>query len=93
MNMMYTILLVIVGILVITGVIAILVWKKRKEQPSAETDYRFFFILGICLFPLGIVFIIVNYPIGYVFFIIGLVYLVIGLTNRDKWKKEIISTD
>jgi heme A synthase len=88
MNVMYPILLVIVGILVIIGVLLIIVWKKRKGQPSAETDYRVFFILGICWFPLGIVFMASNLPIGYVFFIIGFVYLVIGLANRDKWGKK-----
>ena len=91
MNVMYAILLAIVGILVITGILAILLWKKRKGQPSAESDYRVFFILGICWFPLGIVFMALDLPIGYVFFILGIVYLVIGLANRDKWKKK--STD
>lgn len=86
--LMYSILSVVVGILVITGVIALVVWKKRKEQPSAEPDYRVFFIIGICWFPLGVVFMSTDNPAGYVFFVLGLVYLVIGLANRDKWKKE-----
>jgi len=84
----YSILLTIVAVLVITGIIALLVWKKKKEQPPAETDYRVFFILGVCWFPLGVVFMSTGNPIGYVFFALGLVYLVIGLANRDKWKKE-----
>jgi LPXTG-motif cell wall-anchored protein len=85
---MYPILLAIIGILVLTGIIAVLVWKKRKEKSSAETDYRVFFILGICWFPLGIVFMSTDNPMGFVFFIVGVVYLVIGLANRDKWKNE-----
>ena len=86
--LMYSILSVVVGILVIIGVIALVVWKKRKEQPSAEPDYRVFFIIGVCWFPLGVVFMSTDNPAGYVFFVLGLVYLVIGLANRDKWKKE-----
>jgi heme A synthase len=86
--LMYPILVAIISILVLTGIIVVLVWKKRKKESSAETDYRVFFILGICWFPLGIVFMAINNPIGFVFFIVGAAYLVIGLANRDKWKTE-----
>jgi len=84
----YPVLLAIIGILVVTGVIIVLVWKKRKEQPTAEPNYLVFFILGICWFPLGVVFISTDNPVGYFFFILGLSYLAIGLANRDKWKKK-----
>jgi len=81
--------LIAIGILlVITGIVTVLLWKKKKEEKPAEIDYRVFFIMGICWFPLGIVFMASRFPTGYVFFILGFAYLVIGLANRDKWKKE-----
>lgn len=81
--------LIAIGILlVITGIVTAFLWKKKKEEKPAEIDYRVFFILGICWFPLGVVFVASRFPIGYVFFILGFLYLVIGLANRDKWKKE-----
>lgn len=87
-GLIYPILLAIVGILIVMGIIALFVWRMRKGEKPGETDYRVFFILGICWFPLGVVFMATENPIGYVFFGLGLVYLVIGLANRDKWKKE-----
>ena len=87
MNVIYPILLAIIVILVLTGIVVLLVWKKRKVEPSAEPDYRVFFILGICWLPLSVVFISVEIALGYVFLVLGLAYLAIGLANRDKWKK------
>ncbi len=80
------ILLAIIILLVAIGILLLLVLRKRKVE-SADVDYRVFFILGISFFPFAIVFIATDIPVGYVFFVLGIVYLVIGLSNRDKWKK------
>jgi len=82
MNVIYPIMLTILALAVLTGIIVLLAWKKRKEQPSAEPDYRTFFILGICCFPLGIVIISAEIPFGYVVLAWGLVYLAVGLYLR-----------
>lgn len=87
MNGLAYVLLALVAILIIVGIIAALVWRKRREEKPGEVDFRVFFILGFCWFPLGVVFMVVEIPIGFVFFALGLVYLAIGLANRDKWKK------
>lgn len=87
-GLIYPILVVILLILGIIILITVIVIRKRKEGEPRETDYRVFFILGICWFPLGVVFMVQGIPMGFVFFVLGLVYLVIGLANRDKWKKE-----
>lgn len=60
---------------------------KRKER---VTDYRMFFVLGICFFPLGIVWTTIEKlrPMGFVYFSMGVVFFLIGLANQDKWKKE-----
>jgi predicted membrane channel-forming protein YqfA (hemolysin III family) len=87
-GLIFPILVVILLILGITVLVAAVVWRKRKEGEPREVDYRVFFILGICFFPLGVTFMIQSNPMGFVFFIMGFVYLVIGLANRDKWKRE-----
>ncbi|MBW3015589.1 hypothetical protein KY330_04145 [Candidatus Woesearchaeota archaeon] len=69
------------GILILFLVIALLIYKFSKLKKH-EPDYYAFFILGICWFPLG--FALNNHA----FTIMGLVFMVLGLANRDKWKKN-----
>jgi len=77
----------VVGILV--GFVA---WRRRKEGKLAEPDYRAFFVMGIVWVPVGIVFMFIlslsdiPFVTGVPLWIMGLVYLTIGLANRDKWK-------
>jgi uncharacterized membrane protein YfcA len=79
--------LIVVGILV--GFVA---WRRRKEGKLAEPDYRAFFVMGIVLVPVGIVFMFIFFQsdipfvTGVPLCAMGLVYLTIGLANRDKWK-------
>jgi uncharacterized membrane protein YbaN (DUF454 family) len=87
--------MLLVAILVLVGIFLILViWKKSKEGKQVESDYRVFFIIGLLMTPLGIIgmtasfFADTSFFIGLPFFSIGVVYIVIGLGNRDKWKKK-----
>ena len=87
--MNYWILLtILLGLIaVIVGVFVLFVMqKKKKEGTYKEPDYRAFFIMGICLLPMGIIFMTTLNP-GFIgFTCMGLCYMVIGLANRDKWK-------
>ena len=77
------VVLVILGISVIYAAL-----KNKREGKSFETDYCAFFILGISFLPLGFVFSIVTENPGmFGMSGLGLVYMFIGLANRDKWKK------
>ena len=91
---------VIIGIvlgLVVTGIGAIVIWKRRKDVESQDTDYRALFVLGASFLPLGVIFEIVFFTsdtkvflvLGLAFIGMGLSYLAIGLTNKDKWKKRV----
>jgi uncharacterized membrane protein len=89
------ILIAIVAVLVITGILLVfLLWKRQKDGKQMETDYRAFFIMGVTFFPIGIAMVIVYFladlpfVIALPFVILGLVYLIISLNNRDKWKKK-----
>src|SRR3989339_182439 len=53
-------------------------FEKQKQDP----DYRAFFIMGITWIPVGIV--INNYGIS----AMGLIFMITGLVNKDKWKKQ-----
>jgi predicted permease len=90
---MSTIAIAMVSILLITVFILILtvLWvkKNKKKEPTKEVDYRAFFIMGISFLPLGIVLSFVVGNPGFIGFIgLGIFYIVIGLANKDKWKKE-----
>jgi len=65
-----TMLLMVVGVIV-----------ARRYGKLGNRDYRVIFVLGISLFPVGMVF---DNP---VLSILGIVYLIWALVNRDKWGK------
>jgi 4-amino-4-deoxy-L-arabinose transferase-like glycosyltransferase len=90
MNEWVLISIALVAILVLLGIaITFIFWKKKKEDNNkVETDYRAFFIMGISFLPMGIIFTIVISPAFISFLALGLIYMSIGLINRDKWKKK-----
>ena len=54
-----------------------------------ETNYQVFFMIGIIWLPVGVVFMItINSAIGIAFMAMGIIYMAIGLANRDKWEKK-----
>ncbi|UCF13415.1 MAG: hypothetical protein JSW06_03940 [Thermoplasmatales archaeon] len=80
----------IIAILVLIGIVlALVVFKKKKEGKMGEPNYQVFFNVGIIWLPVGVVFMIaVNPAIGIAFMALGIMYLAIGLANRDKWDKK-----
>ena len=88
---MYELLLLvgIIAVIVIAlGIIVLFIsMKKKKEGKYVEPDYRAFFILGICFLTMGTIFMITVSP-GFIGFTgLGVIYMIIGLSHRDKWKK------
>ena len=85
---MSTVLWLIAGIavaIVLLGVIAI--WRLREKGWKHETDYRAFFWIGLVWVLFGIPYtIIFDYTMNF-FLIMGIVFLVMGAANRDKWRK------
>jgi len=80
---------IILIILVVFGVIAgVLAYKNKGKKRGL--DYYNFFIMGAIWLPFGILmkFIEGSESIGNIFFILGLIYFVIGLSNKDKWEKN-----
>jgi len=85
--MMNIMIWIVLGLLIFFGVVAIVVARKRGRRP---TDYYAFYVMGITWLPFGIVMKLI-FPdafIGSLFMTLGLIYLAIGLVNKDKWKKN-----
>jgi len=83
-----TIILGAIAVIVGVFVLFMMMQKKKKDGTYKEPDYRAFFIMGICFLPMGIIFTSSVNP-GFVGFIgLGIIYMAIGLANRDKWKKK-----
>ncbi|MCK5037493.1 MAG: hypothetical protein KAS16_00180 [Thermoplasmata archaeon] len=77
---------IIIGLILTLVLGAILAMRHRKDQGmEKETDYKALYTLGISMIGLGIVFTaaINTFFIG--FLIIGVIYMVVGLKNKDKW--------
>jgi hypothetical protein len=61
---------------------------RETEKGRNTKNYEAFFILGISFLPVGIVLMVTTGNPGFIGMTgLGLVYTIIGLTNRDKWKK------
>ena len=68
--------LIVLGILF---AVAALMFKKKNKIPP---DYYTFFIMGITWVPLGFA---LDNP---AFTVMGIVFMAVGLLNKDKWKKN-----
>jgi len=83
-------ILILIGIITILVSVSILltlvVWKKNENGKFEEPDYQVFFIMGICLLSMGIIFMITVSPAFIGFTGMGICYIAIGFANRDKWK-------
>ena len=79
---------IILGLIAsIIGIFVLFIMKKKKIEGSyKEPDYRAFFIMGICFLPMGIIFTSTISPAFISFLALGVIYIAIGLANRDKWK-------
>lgn len=93
--MVIQILGLVIAIVIAVGIImALMVWKKKREGRSEEADYRAFFVVGIVVISASIVLMFVSFILQILFLIVtpilalGLIYLIIGLVIRNRWKKN-----
>ena len=94
MNDPTTIISLLLGIgILVTLLMVVILRKSRNEGKTGKTDYRAFLMMGAAFLPTGIVMMLayflteLPFEIGLPLVALGLIYLVIGLVNRDKWKK------
>ena len=92
--MVAVITLIILAIAIATGILTVWMVRRRKKEGKQQVDYRNFFVLGMTWVPLSIILMIVFFILQIPFYIglpllaLGIIYLSIGLVNRDKWKKS-----
>lgn len=65
-----------------------IVLKRKKVGKLDDPNFKVFFILGICFLPMGVVFMVTVSPAFIGITGMGLIYLIIGLVNRNKWEKK-----
>ena len=79
-----------IGILV-TLLMMVFLLKSKKQVKKGKTNYRAFFIIGAAFLPTGIAIMLayflteLPFEIGLPLVALGLIYLIIGLVNREKW--------
>jgi len=74
-------ILISIGVLLILFAILFVYLIKRRKKPRPPNYYAFF-ILGLIWLPTGIA--MGNYALG----AMGLVFMIVGLVNKKKWKKN-----
>ncbi len=79
-------IILILTALIITLVLgAIVATHRRKQGMDKQTDYKALYTLGISLIPLGIIFSATVSPVFMGILVIGVIYMSVGLKNKDKW--------
>ncbi len=85
---------VVRAVIIVVGIIlAIIIWRGKKEGRYQKFSLRFF-VIGITIFILGIILLIVSFITELSFFYglyltaVGAIALIIGLVIRKIWEKN-----
>ena len=85
---------VIRAVLIIVGIVlAIMIWKGKKEGRYQEYSLRFF-VIGSTAFIMGVILLIVSFVTDLLFDMgkflttAGAIILIIGLAIRNRWEKN-----
>lgn len=83
--MNFEIILVLGTLITVIGLLIVFLIRKRRPKIKKKTDYRALFNMGTIFLGAGISISIATKTINPLF-ILGLVYFIMGLANKDKWK-------
>jgi high-affinity Fe2+/Pb2+ permease len=84
-KMNFEIILVLGTLITVIGLLIVFLIRKRRPKIKKKTDYRVLFNMGTIFLGAGIAISIATKTINPLF-ILGLVYFIMGLANKDKWK-------
>lgn len=76
---------VLIGVGLLILVLGVVFVIRKKRQPI---DYYNLFIIGFVWTFFGLFSALKNYELTKLFVILGVVFITIGLVNKDKWKKD-----
>jgi hypothetical protein len=79
------VLIILIGLLIV-GLALVAFVRQRCGKQTCTPDYRGFFIIGLIWVPIGVVFYITSGNIA--FLGMGMVFLLLGLANKAKWKES-----
>lgn len=78
--------LLTIGVLILT-VFIYSASKKHMVNSTIEPNYLAFFILGICLFPVGIILWYVTHNLAFLgIALLGFINLIVSLAHTDTWR-------
>ena len=88
------VVMAVLGTLIALGIVVVFMSRTRnRETTASQPNYRVFFFIGGAMSVVGIAEILVllrtdiSFVIALPLLAIGLVFLTVGLANRDKWRK------
>ena len=97
MQVDYILVSLVIGIIIVAVavIVGLLIISRRRAGTYVEPDYRAIYRLGLILTPTGVVITILyilflgiqSIAIGSPLVVLGIIYLIIGLQNKAKWKK------
>lgn len=85
--MMQTSFIAIVIVIVLALSIGVFFVVRNRGLETRVDDYRAFFIMGAAFIPIGIA------TENSAMWIIGLVFIILGATNRDKWRARSVKKE
>jgi hypothetical protein len=71
---------VVLLIILVLSILVFFVVRNQGLDTKKIDDYRTFFIIGAAFIPIGIA------TDNWTFSILGLVFMILGATNKDKWR-------
>ena len=86
--MKFEIILFLGTLITIVGLGIMFLIRKKRPRSKKETDYRALFNMGLIFLSVGVV-MSVSTNIINPLFILGLIYFIMGLANKDKWKTKL----
>lgn len=73
---------ILAGVLALVVLLGAVFWYAYRGKKRPETNYKTLFFVGLCWLAIGVP--LGNMALGG----IGIVFIAMGLANRDKWKGE-----
>jgi CDP-diglyceride synthetase len=77
---------IVAALIIVLAIVAMAVMIRKKKQSAP--DYYSFFWMGIIWMAFGAVFMIGRSDEFNALFAIGLIFAILGMANKDKWKKN-----
>lgn len=86
--MNFEIILFLGALVTIVGLVIVFLIRRRRPRFKKEMDYRVLFNMGVIFLGAGLAMSVATKIISPLF-MLGLIYFIMGLANKDKWKTKV----